>query len=88
MVEGYPAVARCGVEERSEAPSGLAWIRYLPQDFFDERALTSREKKVVLKRLEARVRIELTHKGFADLSLTAWVPRLIVSASQKRNPSR
>ena len=26
--------------------------------------------------LEARVRIELTHKGFADLSLTTWVPRL------------
>ena len=27
--------------------------------------------------LEARVRIELTHRGFADLSLTTWVPRLI-----------
>jgi hypothetical protein len=27
------------------------------------------------KRLEARVRIELTYKGFADLSLTTWVPR-------------
>ena len=26
--------------------------------------------------LEARVGIEPTHKGFADLSLTAWVPRL------------
>ena len=25
--------------------------------------------------LEARVGIEPTHKGFADLSLTAWVPR-------------
>ena len=25
--------------------------------------------------MEARVRIELTHKGFADLSLTTWVPR-------------
>ena len=25
--------------------------------------------------LEARVRIELTYKGFADLSLTTWVPR-------------
>jgi len=29
-----------------------------------------------LKRLEARVGIEPTHKGFADLSLTTWVPRL------------
>jgi hypothetical protein len=28
-----------------------------------------------LQGLEARVRIELTHKGFADLSLTTWVPR-------------
>ena len=26
--------------------------------------------------LEARVGIEPTHKGFADLSLTTWVPRL------------
>src|ERR1044072_3180294 len=28
-------------------------------------------------KLEARVGIEPTHKGFADLSLTTWVPRLI-----------
>jgi hypothetical protein len=28
------------------------------------------------KLLEARVGIEPTHKGFADLSLTTWVPRL------------
>jgi hypothetical protein len=28
------------------------------------------------KGLEARVGIEPTHKGFADLSLTTWVPRL------------
>jgi hypothetical protein len=26
--------------------------------------------------LEARVGIEPTYKGFADLSLTTWVPRL------------
>ena len=28
------------------------------------------------KLLEARVRIELTNKGFADLCLTTWLPRL------------
>ena len=29
-----------------------------------------------LKGLEARAGIEPAHKGFADLSLTTWVPRL------------
>jgi hypothetical protein len=32
-------------------------------------------RKTLMKRMEARVRIELTYKGFADLSLTTWVPR-------------
>jgi len=35
----------------------------------------------LLKELEARVGIEPTHKGFADLSLTTWVPRLGRAAS-------
>ena len=30
----------------------------------------------ITEMLEARVGIEPTHKGFADLSLTTWVPRL------------
>src|SRR5882762_6009899 len=36
------------------------------------------------KKLEARVGIEPTHKGFADLSLTTWVPRLITKTSSYR----
>src|SRR5260221_78270 len=41
------------------------------------------------KRLEARVGIEPTHKGFADLSLTTWVPRLCsyVSVPAGKSPS-
>src|SRR5437667_6817768 len=44
----------------------------------------------LLKRLEARVGIEPTYKGFADLSLTTWVPRLIArreKASRLRGSS-
>ena len=33
------------------------------------------ESGMCKENLEARVRIELTYKGFADLSLTTWVPR-------------
>ena len=35
------------------------------------------------KSLEARVGIEPTRKGFADLSLTTWVPRLTGSVSYR-----
>ena len=33
-----------------------------------------------MKWVEARVRIELTNKGFADLCLTTWLPRQIERA--------
>jgi hypothetical protein len=36
-----------------------------------------RERATYRRILEARVGIEPTHKGFADLSLTTWVPRLM-----------
>ena len=36
----------------------------------------------LLKVLEARAGIEPAHKGFADLSLTTWVPRLGRAASE------
>src|SRR6476660_6012625 len=43
--------------------------------------------------LEARVGIEPTHKGFADLSLTTWVPRLglktpLFAGPESINPRR
>ena len=36
--------------------------------------------------LEARVGIEPTHKGFADLSLTTWVPRPEQEILRQREP--
>jgi hypothetical protein len=49
-------------------------MRYkrLSRDF-----LGSPRRGFLAEEMEARVRIELTRKGFADLSLTTWVPRLI-----------
>jgi hypothetical protein len=47
-----------------------------PQMSANERMTTNPMTTAKCKRsLEARVGIEPTHKGFADLSLTTWVPR-------------
>ena len=42
----------------------------------------------LLKGLEARAGIEPAHKGFADLSLTTWVPRLGVPHGMRIVPPR
>ena len=42
-------------------------------------AIGRRERSEESGNLEARVGIEPTYKGFADLSLTTWVPRLAAS---------
>jgi hypothetical protein len=52
-------------------PIGAQPARKLTSDLTATRASNCK------KRLEARVGIEPTHKGFADLSLTTWVPRLV-----------
>src|SRR6202051_3177362 len=48
------------------------------------RDLGNRSKR--LRELEARVGIEPTHKGFADLSLTTWVPRLGWASKDSHSP--
>ena len=42
----------------------------------------------LLRNLEARAGIEPAHKGFADLSLTTWVPRLGRAARSINAPCR
>ncbi len=66
---GLDSCGRLNLEEVDE-PSGIA-SSARPKTFAASPwQFTCRGFK-----LEARVRIELTHKGFADLSLTTWVPR-------------
>ncbi len=44
--------------------------------YSDKNARKAESRNWIERKLEARVGIEPTYKGFADLSLTTWVPRL------------
>jgi hypothetical protein len=67
----YHAAGLVGVGNKfCVTPPGVATSASLGQDL-----LTVVNSPACHQRLEARVRIELTRKGFADLSLTTWVPR-------------
>lgn len=50
-------------------------FRRVPTNFPADASEVERMYRKQFQDLEARVRIELTRKGFADLSLTTWVPR-------------
>jgi hypothetical protein len=64
-----------------EGPAQLtARTRY---DWSLQWGLVFSEMLDVAQRLEARVGIEPTHKGFADLSLTAWVPRHLYNCTAR-----
>jgi hypothetical protein len=51
-----------------------------PVDARGKHAQVSDFVDFIEERLEARAGIEPAHKGFADLSLTTWVPRLGLAA--------
>jgi hypothetical protein len=64
---GRPSAPKLWPVRRGEAARPPRWRR------------SPYRQALCLGDLEARVGIEPTHKGFADLSLTAWVPRHLVS---------
>ena len=68
-----PALRRAGVDVEFGRDSPLE----AKADDRQESQLTAPDSIDCRKRVEARVGIEPTHKGFADLSLTTWVPRLL-----------
>jgi hypothetical protein len=73
-VSGY--LSRDSVSEKQGEKRGTRYsFRY------SGRTERQRLAAKLLENLEARVGIEPTHKGFADLSLTTWVPRLWVGYS-------
>ena len=54
------------IECEKDTPVNICWKQAQAADFVD----------FIEESLEARAGIEPAHKGFADLSLTTWVPRL------------
>ena len=58
--------------DAGRASSSVHWRRQRPTA-----AIALAQENLIRNRsLEARAGIEPAHKGFADLSLTTWVPRL------------
>ena len=59
----------------SRWPRTATWVEQTCRAFRDRVSLQQPCQAAIV--LEARVRIELTNKGFADLCLTTWLPRRI-----------
>jgi hypothetical protein len=59
-----------------EIPKGAPNAKSPPRSLRNDKEALGEFFCKLLKGLEARAGIEPAHKGFADLSLTTWVPRL------------
>ncbi len=75
-----PGSQRIGCKIVSECDDAMG-LYFLGQGYFGSEDEGLQHQLQIVGELEARVGIEPTHKGFADLSLTTWVPRLELSAA-------
>ena len=75
MAPGFSAILRQSqrVSVRFSEVAGMSLSAYVSRMYLDQKKL----------RLEARVGIEPTNKGFADLGLTTWLPRLMLALFAK-----